>query len=64
MKNKFFLIIVIILFFIFCFIIFYKGLTNSNIYTPNVSNKKNIPIFIVKDFYLKNNTMTMGTMGE
>jgi len=53
MKNKFFFII-IISFFIFCFIIFFKGLNNSNIYIPNVDNKKNIPIFIVKDFFSKN----------
>ena len=53
MKNKIFLFI-IILFFIFCFIIFYKGLNNSNIYKPNVEIKKDIPIFIAKDFYLEN----------
>ena len=52
MKNKIFLFI-IILFFIFCFIIFYKGLNNSNIYTPNINNKKDLPIFIAKDFYLE-----------
>jgi len=53
MKNKFFFI-TIVSFFIFCFIIFYKGLNNSNIYVPNVDNKKNIPIFIAKDFFLEN----------
>jgi len=29
----------------FCFIIFYKGLNNSNIYTPKINDKINIPIF-------------------
>ena len=32
------------------FIIFYKGLQNSNIYTPNANNEKNIPIFETKIF--------------
>ena len=49
MKNKFNLFIIII-FLGFCFIIFYKGLGNSNTYSPKISNKKNIPIFEAKDF--------------
>ena len=49
MKNKLSLIILFI-FLIFCFIIFYKGLNNSNIYTPKTSGEKNIPIFKAKDF--------------
>jgi len=53
MKNKIYLII-IISFFIFCFFIFYKGLNNSNIYTPKSDTKKNIPTFIAKDFHSKN----------
>ena len=32
------------------FIIFYKGLRNPNIYTPNTSIEKNIPIFETKIF--------------
>jgi len=56
MKNKFNLFIIII-FLSFCFIIFYKGLNNSNIYTPIVNVEKDIPIFEAKDFnsntYLK-----------
>ena len=56
MKNKFNLFI-IITFLSFCFIIFYKGLNNSNIYTPIVNVEKDIPIFEAKDFnsntYLK-----------
>ena len=49
MKNNFSLLI-IITFLIFCFVIFYKGLNNSNTYTPKISNKKDIPIFESKDF--------------
>jgi len=49
MKNKF-ILFVIIMFISFCFIIFYKGLNNSNTYIPKITNKKNIPIFEAKDF--------------
>jgi cytochrome c biogenesis protein CcmG, thiol:disulfide interchange protein DsbE len=49
MKNKFYLFIVIS-FLSFCFVIFYKGLNSSNTYTPEIKNKKNIPIFDAKDF--------------
>jgi cytochrome c biogenesis protein CcmG, thiol:disulfide interchange protein DsbE len=49
MKNKFSLFFIII-FLGFCFIIFYKGLNNPNIYKPQISEKKNIPIFTAKDF--------------
>jgi len=49
MKNNFNLFIIII-FLIFCFIIFYKGLNNPNTYKPKISNKKDIPIFKAKDF--------------
>ena len=49
MKNKFSLFIVIT-FLCFCFVIFYKGLNNSNIYTPKTNDKKKIPIFEAKDF--------------
>ena len=49
MKNKLNLFI-IITFLSFCFIIFYKGLSNSNTYSPKISDKKNIPIFEAKDF--------------
>jgi len=53
MKNRIYLIFTTS-FFIFCFVIFYKGLNNSNIYTPKSDAKKNIPTFIAKDFYSKN----------
>ena len=52
MKNKFYLFIVIS-FLSFCFVIFYKGLNSSNTYTPEIKNKKNIPIFEAKDFNSK-----------
>ena len=49
MKNKFSLFIIITVL-CFCFVIFYKGLNNSNIYTPIINDKKDIPIFEAKDF--------------
>ena len=49
MKNNFSLLI-IITFLIFCFVIFYKGLNNSNTYAPKVKNIKSIPVFDAKDF--------------
>ena len=49
MKNKFHLFIIII-FFSFCFVVFYKGLNNSNTYEPRIKIKKDIPIFEAKDF--------------
>ena len=47
MKVKFFQIFLIIIF-VIIFLIFYKGLQNSNIYTPNTLIKKNIPSFEAK----------------
>ncbi len=52
MKNKIFLISSL-MFFVFCFIVFYKGLDNSNIYKPEL-DKKIISNFIAKDFYTEN----------
>ena len=56
MRNKFSLLVVII-FLSFCFIMFYKGLNNSNTYKPKISDEKNIATFEAKDFnsntYLK-----------
>ena len=49
MKNKFSLFIIVI-FFCFCFIIFYKGLDNPNTYTPEIKDKKSVPMFEAKDF--------------
>jgi len=49
MKNKFSLFIIITVL-SFSFVIFYKGLNNSNTYAPKIKDKKNIPIFEAKDF--------------
>ena len=49
MKNKLKLLIIITLM-SFCFVIFYKGLDNSNTYTPEIVNQKNIPTFKAKEF--------------
>ena len=49
MRNKIFFIFLIIILLV-VFFIFYKGLQNSNIYTPNTSIKKNIPSFKIKIF--------------
>tara|TARA_B110001454_G_C12676623_1_gene416142 strand:- start:718 stop:1239 length:522 start_codon:yes stop_codon:yes gene_type:complete len=51
MKNKF-LLTVLISFLVFCFVIFYKGLNNSNIYIPQTNSKKNLPVFKARDFNL------------
>ncbi len=49
MKNKIFPLLLTIMFLII-FFIFYKGLQNSNIYTPKVNIEKNIPFFKTKIF--------------
>ena len=49
MKSKLNLLIIII-FLVFCFSVFYKGLNNSATYVPKTKDKKNIPIFVAKDF--------------
>ena len=53
MKNKY-KAIIFFLFFIFCFIVFYKGLNNPNTYTPNIKVEKKIPLFKAKDFNSNN----------
>tara|TARA_B100001057_G_scaffold421404_1_gene442328 strand:+ start:323 stop:841 length:519 start_codon:yes stop_codon:yes gene_type:complete len=57
MKSK---IIPLILIFIFLitFVIFFKGLKNSNIYTPNINLKKKIPSFELKSFENDSNIIT------
>ena len=50
MKNKILPFSVIIIFGII-FLIFYKGLEDSNIYTPNINAKSQIPDFNTKDFF-------------
>ncbi len=49
MKTKFLPILTTILFLLF-FIVFFKGLENSNIYTPNINQEKKIPSFTFKLF--------------
>jgi cytochrome c biogenesis protein CcmG/thiol:disulfide interchange protein DsbE len=55
MKNKFKLVIICISL-IFCFIIFYKGLSNSITYIPKINDENNISFFRVKDFNSNNYT--------
>ena len=50
MKNKILPFLIIIIFGII-FLIFFKGLKGSSIYTPNVDTKKEIPSFNAKDFF-------------
>ena len=50
MRNKIFIIFGFILF-IFCFIVFYKGLQKPNVYSPELNQKKSIPSFVSLDFY-------------
>ena len=50
MKNKF-LPLSIIFIFVIIFIIFYKGLQNTNIYTPEVTANNEIPSFSAKLLY-------------
>ena len=50
MKNKI-LPFAIIFFFGIMFYIFYKGLEDTNIYTPDIYIKNEIPVFQTKDFF-------------
>ena len=50
MKTKIFPIILIITFLII-FFVFYKGLQNSNIYTPEIKSEIRIPNFLAKEFF-------------
>ena len=50
MKNKF-LPFSITLIFIIIFIIFYKGLQDTNIYTPKIKINNEIPSFSAELFY-------------
>jgi len=54
MKNKILPFSVIIVFGII-FSIFFKGLEDSKIYTPDISIKKEIPVFDIKDFFSQEN---------
>ena len=50
MKNKILPFAVIIIFGLI-FFIFYKGLDDSKIYTPDANTKKEIPLFSTKEFF-------------
>ena len=54
MKSKV-IPLILILFFFVTFVIFFKGLKNSNIYTPNISLEKKVPSFELKS--LENNNI-------
>ena len=54
MKSKIIPLILILIFFI-TFVIFFKGLKNSNIYTPNTNLEKKFPSFELKS--LENNNI-------
>ena len=54
MKTKIFPIFLIVTFSI-TFFVFYKGLQNSNIYTPEVKSEIEIPSFKAKEFFSKDN---------
>ena len=51
MKNKI-LLTVLIIFLIFCFVIFLKSLNTSSIYVPAKSEKRELPEFIAKELFL------------
>ena len=53
MKTKIFPIFLIFTFLII-FFIFYKGLQNTNIYTPEIKSEIKIPNFDTKEFFSKN----------
>ncbi len=50
MKNKIFLIS-LLLFFSFCFVVLFKGLNNSNVYVPKKTTEKTLVNFVAKDFF-------------
>ena len=50
MKTRIFPVILIITFSII-FFVFYKGLQNSNIYTPEIKSEIRIPNFLAKEFF-------------
>ena len=52
MKNRLLLLFIISIF-IIIFIIFYKGLKNTNVYTPDIKINKEVPSFTAELFYSK-----------
>ena len=53
MKNRI-VYSLLVIFFVFVFVIFYRGLNNSNLYTPN-TNIKIVPEFTSETLLKKNN---------
>ena len=49
--KKIFLPIPFVIIFIIIFVVFYKGLKNTNIYTPDVKINNEVPSFSAKSFY-------------
>ena len=49
--KKIFLPIPFVIIFIIIFVVFYKGLKNTNIYTPDVKINNEVPSFSTKSFY-------------
>ena len=49
--KKIFLPIPFVIIFIIIFVVFYKGLKNTNIYTPDVKINNEVPSFLAKSFY-------------
>ena len=50
MKNKT-LLILILSFFSFCFVVFFKGLKTSNVYIPETTLNKDVAVFDSKDLF-------------
>jgi|TARA_B110000003_G_scaffold235453_1_gene239625 cytochrome c biogenesis protein CcmG/thiol:disulfide interchange protein DsbE len=57
MKNKT-LLILILLFLSFCFIVFFKGLKNSNVYIPETILNKDLAVFSSKNLFTKEQIST------
>ena len=55
MKNKI-LLILILLFFSFCFVILLKGLKTSNVYNPKTTLNKHLVVFDSKDLFTGDQT--------
>ena len=62
MRNRI-IYFLLIIFFIFVFAIFYRGLNNSNLYTPK-TDIKNIPKFTSKTFFKKNSINSTDIFNE
>ena len=63
MKNKIFPFLVVI-FSIFLFVIFYKGLNKSSLYEPNNEIEKDIPVFSALTFFDKKEISSKNIFGK